>query len=195
IIKDCSRRRTSGGVYLQLLKSEDVSPEDMQKIFPPEESENWRKRKRAHRKRERHESKPQGEVLDDGTGGGVLSGLFSDEPIGAKCPGSTPVTTPQHSDNEDQTSVTSPINQLDDTDLIKVTSPPRSSHTSPVHPQPPVLDPRAMDPRAMDPRAMDPRAVDPRAMDPRAIDPRAMQQTNYDNDFLDLNAADDMDMF
>ncbi|ROT66677.1 putative phosphorylated adapter RNA export protein [Penaeus vannamei] len=101
MILNGSRRRTSGGVYLQLLKNvPTVGKAELTKIFPQEEStQQWRKRKRAHRKRERHESKPQGEdVSEEGL---HLGGLFSDDPGGAKCPGSTPVTSPQPSDNEE----------------------------------------------------------------------------------------------
>lgn len=109
-----SRRRTSGGVYLQLLKClPTLEQADFLKIFPQEDSgslQQWRKRKRAHRKRERHESKPQGETVSEE--GLHLGELFSDDPGGAKCPGSTPVTSPQPSDTEDQELSGSLINQL-----------------------------------------------------------------------------------
>ena len=67
MIMNGTRRRTSGGVYLQLLKNEDVSPEDMHKIFPPEEAKSRNKWRRGYRNYEIHKSKPQGKVLDDGS--------------------------------------------------------------------------------------------------------------------------------
>lgn len=41
-----------------------------------------------------------------------LGDLFSDDPGGTKCPGSTPVTTPQHSDNEAE-DVAAPLVRLE----------------------------------------------------------------------------------
>ena len=59
------RRRTSGGVYIQLLKQrKDITPEQIDQIFPPnEKKEFWDRRKRVGRKRIRHDSKPQGKSL------------------------------------------------------------------------------------------------------------------------------------
>ncbi|KAK7070177.1 hypothetical protein SK128_003042 [Halocaridina rubra] len=169
LIMDGSRRRTSGGVFLQLLKKlPSVEKSDLNKIFVHENE--WRKRKRAHRRRERHESKPQGE---DGTEEGLhLGGLFSDDPGGAKCPGSTPVTSPQPSDNEDDLPA-STINQL---------SP------SPMPDQLPTPPPSVTDPRAYKP--------DVDGFNGEFSDPRAAKSQAYDDEFLlDTNPADEMDLF
>ncbi|XP_076041893.1 phosphorylated adaptor for RNA export isoform X2 [Oratosquilla oratoria] len=107
---DLRRRRTSGGVFLHILKSSPgVERSDINSIFQQDDksSQLWRKRKRVHRRRKRHESNPQGEAIDED--GLHIGGLFSDD-TGVKCPGSTPVTSPQPSDNEeDLTCSTEPV--------------------------------------------------------------------------------------
>ncbi|RXG70935.1 Phosphorylated adapter RNA export protein [Armadillidium vulgare] len=78
MINNGSRRRTSGGVFLNLLKTFDVAEGD--------ECVN--------------------KVEEDGL---HLKGLFSDDPGGTKCPGSTPVTSPTTSDNDETESSNSKI--------------------------------------------------------------------------------------
>ena len=91
----------------------------MEQIFAEDNNDgndtHWRVRKRVNRRR--HNSKPnQGKSEshlkkacfihhlfppEKGDEEGLhLKGLFNDDPGGTKCPGSTPVTTPQGSDEE-----------------------------------------------------------------------------------------------
>ncbi|XP_068206848.1 phosphorylated adapter RNA export protein [Palaemon carinicauda] len=176
MILDGTRRRTSGGVFLQLLrKFPGVEKADLNKIFP--QDEQWRKRKRAHRRRERHESKPQGE---DGAEEGLhLGGLFSDDPGGAKCPGSTPVTSPQPSDNEDDLP-SSTINLLPSVMPDQLPTPPPS-----------VADPRVLKPDMLDVFNGDIVTVEP------VVDPRSekTQACVYDDVLLESHAADAMELF
>lgn len=176
MVLDGSRRRTSGGVFLQLLrKLPGIEKADLNKIFPQEEQ--WRKRKRAHRRRERHESKPQGE---DGAEEGLhLGGLFSDDPGGAKCPGSTPVTSPQPSDNEDDLP-SSTINQLPSVMPDQLPTPPPS-----------VADPRVFKPDMLEDFNGDIVTVD-QVVDPRSV---KAQACDYDDILLDNHAADAMELF
>lgn len=184
MVLDGSRRRTSGGVYLQLLKKLPcVEKSDLNKIFVQEGE--WRKRKRAHRRRERHESKPQGE---DGTEEGLhLGGLFSDDPGGAKCPGSTPVTSPQPSDNEDDLPA-STINQL---------SPSVMPEQLPTPPPSSVADPRAFKPEVLETINGDFLRVEAPPLVNADVDPRAAKTEAYDDEFLLDNhaAADEMELF
>ncbi|XP_045599631.2 phosphorylated adapter RNA export protein [Procambarus clarkii] len=184
MIMNGSRRRTSGGVYLQLLKNlPSIEKADMLKIFPQEDSsQQWRKRKRAHRKRERHESKPQGEdVTEEGL---HLGGLFSDDPGGAKCPGSTPVTSPQPSDNEEEDLAGSLINQLSPSalpDLVSISTPPV------------VADPRTCKPdSSLD--TFNGGFLNVQG-DPRAAKLEDRTAEVYDEDFLDIHTTDEMELF
>ncbi|KAL7646726.1 UNVERIFIED_CONTAM: hypothetical protein RMT77_001979 [Armadillidium vulgare] len=115
MINNGSRRRTSGGVFLNLLKTFDgVSSEQMERIFEEDQKLelSWRKRVKANRQRRRRERKlAEGDecvnkVEEDGL---HLKGLFSDDPGGTKCPGSTPVTSPTTSDNDETESSNSKI--------------------------------------------------------------------------------------
>ncbi|XP_047470730.1 phosphorylated adapter RNA export protein-like [Penaeus chinensis] len=190
MILNGSRRRTSGGVYLQLLKNvPTVGKAELTKIFPQEEStQQWRKRKRAHRKRERHESKPQGEdVSEEGL---HLGGLFSDDPGGAKCPGSTPVTSPQPSDNEEEDLAGSTINRLSPSALA---AEPHSPHYDSMAPSENPFAPAP--PTDFDGKYAS-GAATPTPVPPAAAHPPERATEVYDDDFLDIHGnADEMDLF
>ncbi|XP_053650532.1 phosphorylated adapter RNA export protein [Cherax quadricarinatus] len=184
LVLDGSRRRTSGGVYLQLVKSlPSLGKAELQRIFPQEESrssQQWRKRKRAHRRRERHESKPQGEDAREEEL--QLGGVLSDDPGGAKCPGSTPVTSPRPSDNEDDPGPL--INQLSPSglpDLISISKPPV------------LADPRACKPDStLDTFNGGFLNVGTDVQEVKEDD-RTVEA--YDEDFLDIHTNEEMELF
>ncbi|KAK4292679.1 hypothetical protein Pmani_034373 [Petrolisthes manimaculis] len=199
MIMNGSRRRTSGGVYLMLLKSwPGVGKEELAGIFPPEDEagrhQQWGRREKAHRKRERHESKPQSESV--GEEGLHLGDLFSDDPGGTKCPGSTPVTTPQHSDNEAEDVAAPLINKLSPSALPELVPPTAAS--------PPPVVPKKDSPSDL-PRSQPlkiPLAtsgtyngefVDLGATEGRTAGRRAAEA--YDDDFLEIHTNEEMELF
>ncbi|KAF2362581.1 Phosphorylated adapter RNA export protein RNA-binding domain [Trinorchestia longiramus] len=123
------RRRTSGGVFLQLLKKTNLSKEQTAFIFPPDEAQlQWRRRRRAvhrRRNRERHDTDRPGSSCGSSDSSSRVAVVRSPrlpcedsndalELGGAKCPATspaaspgptpttTPVVTPHGSDSEDE---------------------------------------------------------------------------------------------
>lgn len=188
-----SRRRTSGGVYLHLLKTyPTLEHTDLIKIFSQDEAgslQQWRKRKRAHRKRERHESKPQDPTGETASEEGLhLGELFSDDPGGAKCPGSTPVTSPQPSDTEEQELAGPLINKLSPQEIMPPSSPQPPSATT---------DPRKTPDQPLETYNGGFLNIEVENSKPKEeiSEKNRSAEVAYDDDFLDIHGNDEMELF